>query len=145
MSEDRAAVERSVVRGRLDEIQHGEIQHGASRFRLVVEDGSQLWGTLIPSLSAEVLRNLWGGDVVVEGVLRRGAGGGAQSIEAHRIESVSGRCAWEESPERAREKISAFLSSGFVGCAEGPADLSERYKDYLTEGLERKHGSGGGE
>ena len=80
MSEDRAAVERGVVRGRLSEIQygeiqHGEIQHGASRFRLVAEDGSQLWGTLIPPLSAEVLRNLWGGDVVVEGVLRRGAGG----------------------------------------------------------------------
>lgn len=140
MSEDRAAVERGVIRGRLD-----EIQHGASRFRLVAEDGSRIWGTLTPSLSAEVLRNLWGGDVVVEGVLRRGAGGGAQSIEAHRIESVSGRCAWEESPERAREKISAFLSSGFVGCAEGPADLSERHREYLTEGLERKHGSGGGE
>ena len=145
MSEDWAAVERGVVRGRLDEIQHGEIQHGGSRFRLVAEDGSQLWGTLIPSLSAEVLRHLWGGDVVVEGVLRRGVGGGAQSIEAHRIESASGRGAWEESPERAREKISAFLSSGFVGCAEGPADLSERHREYLTEGLERKHGSGGGE
>ncbi len=137
MSEMQSAVERSVIRGRLD-----EIQHSGSRFRLLVEDGSRLWGSLIPSLSAEVLRNLWGGEIIVEGVLRREAGGEPQSIEAHRIESASGRLPWEESPERAREKISAFLSSGFVGCAEGPADLSERYKEYLTEGLERKHGAG---
>ena len=29
-------------------------------------------------------------------------------------------------------------ASGFVGSGEGPADLSTRYKDYLTEAIEQK-------
>lgn len=33
-----------------------------------------------------------------------------------------------------------FWKSGFVGIAEGPEDLSARYKEYLAEGLEAKHG-----
>lgn len=28
-----------------------------------------------------------------------------------------------------------FTRSGFLGIAEGPEDLSSRYKEYLTEGL----------
>lgn len=41
-----------------------------------------------------------------------------------------------------REKLDALLSSDFVGCAEGPEDLSSRYKQYLTRDLENKHGAG---
>lgn len=33
-----------------------------------------------------------------------------------------------------------FRESGFIGIGEGPEDLSVRYKDYLTEALEEKHG-----
>ncbi len=43
---------------------------------------------------------------------------------------------------RSREKLDALLSSDFVGCAEGPEDLSGRYKQYLTEDIESKHGAG---
>lgn len=43
---------------------------------------------------------------------------------------------------RSRERLDALLSSDFVGCVEGPEDLADRYKDYLTQGLEDKHGSG---
>lgn len=32
-----------------------------------------------------------------------------------------------------------FAASGFIGGGEGPDDLSERYKDYLTEAFEHKH------
>ena len=38
--------------------------------------------------------------------------------------------------ERPREKLDALLSSGFVGCAEGPEDLASQYKQYLTRNLE---------
>ncbi|MDE0145577.1 MAG: hypothetical protein OXI53_12675 [Nitrospira sp.] len=40
------------------------------------------------------------------------------------------------------EKLNALLSSDFVGCAGGPEDLSSRYKQYLTQDLENKHGAG---
>ena len=43
---------------------------------------------------------------------------------------------------RSRERLDALLSSDFVGCTEGPEDLAGRYKQYLTQGLEDKHGSG---
>lgn len=43
---------------------------------------------------------------------------------------------------RSRERLDALLSSNFVGCAEGPEDLADRYKQYLTQDLEDKHGSG---
>ena len=33
----------------------------------------------------------------------------------------------------------ALEKSGFVGCAQGPADLSENYKNYLTESLSKKY------
>jgi predicted transcriptional regulator len=35
----------------------------------------------------------------------------------------------------------AFARTGFVGCAEGPADLAEGAKRYLTEGLAAKSGA----
>ncbi len=41
-----------------------------------------------------------------------------------------------------REKLDALLSSDFVGCAEGPEDIASRYKQYLTQDLENKHGAG---
>ena len=44
--------------------------------------------------------------------------------------------------ERSREKLDALLSSDFVGCAEGPEDLASRYKQYLAEALDHKHGAG---
>ncbi len=31
-------------------------------------------------------------------------------------------------------------ASGLVGCGEGPEDLSERYKEYLTDTLVTRHG-----
>jgi nucleoid-associated protein YejK len=37
-------------------------------------------------------------------------------------------------------KMKALLESDFVGCAEGPEDLSVNYKDYLYQGLKEKHG-----
>ncbi len=39
------------------------------------------------------------------------------------------------------EKTKALLSSDFVGCAEGPEDLSSRYKRHLAQALEDKHGA----
>ncbi len=43
---------------------------------------------------------------------------------------------------RSRDKLDALLSSDFMGCAKGPADLAGQYKRYLIRGLEEKHGIG---
>ncbi len=43
---------------------------------------------------------------------------------------------------RSRDKIDALLSSDFVGCATGPADLASQYKRYLRRDLGEKHGIG---
>ena len=37
-------------------------------------------------------------------------------------------------------KTKALLASDFVGCADGPDDLSSRYKQHLAQALEDKHG-----
>ena len=37
---------------------------------------------------------------------------------------------------RSRDKLDALLSSDFVGCATGPADLASQYKRYLIRDLE---------
>ena len=37
-------------------------------------------------------------------------------------------------------KTKALLASDFVGCAEGPEDLSSRYKQHLAQALADKHG-----
>lgn len=42
---------------------------------------------------------------------------------------------------RARGRLDALLSSDFVGCAEGPEDLADQYKDYLTRDCNAKHGA----
>lgn len=39
-----------------------------------------------------------------------------------------------------QERLDALLSSDFIGCAEGPTDLSTNYKQRLAESLETKHG-----
>lgn len=36
-------------------------------------------------------------------------------------------------------KMKALLMSGFVGCATGPTDLSENYKELLDAEWSRKH------
>lgn len=38
-----------------------------------------------------------------------------------------------------RLKIEQLLSSEFVGCAEGPADLSDNYKQFQSKTLNEKH------
>lgn len=124
------------VRGKLNEIQH-ESRH----FRLLKKDGSDLLGWIASSQEVENLRFLWGKDVVVEGMLHFGDGGKQSEIEAQRIELVQEKLVQEESVDQSRTKIDDLLSSDFVGCAEGPEDLAERYKQYLTEGLEGKHGT----
>lgn len=37
-------------------------------------------------------------------------------------------------------KIDNLLTSDFIGCAEGPADLSDTYKQKQSEALIEKHG-----
>lgn len=37
-------------------------------------------------------------------------------------------------------KMQALLQSDFVGCAEGPEDLSTNYKEYFYQGIKEKHG-----
>lgn len=39
-----------------------------------------------------------------------------------------------------QKRLDALLSSDFIGCAEGPTDLSTNYKQRLAESLETKHG-----
>ena len=38
------------------------------------------------------------------------------------------------------EPFKVFAEAGFIGCMDGPPDLSTNYKDLLTEGLLDKHG-----
>ncbi len=42
--------------------------------------------------------------------------------------------------EHADRPHAARALEDLIGCAEGPEDLSDRYKDALTESLARKHG-----
>ena len=49
---------------------------------------------------------------------------------------------YQQESRYARHRLNALLSSGFVGCAEGPEDLASQYKRYLTSDLEEKHGIG---
>ncbi len=46
-----------------------------------------------------------------------------------------------ESVEREARPYEALTDGGFIGCAEGPADLSVTYKDDLAESIERKLGA----
>ena len=46
----------------------------------------------------------------------------------------------KEQCEGGGARTEALLSSNFVGCADGPEDLSSRYKQHLAQALEDKHG-----
>lgn len=37
-------------------------------------------------------------------------------------------------------KMQALLQSDFIGCAEGPEDLSVNYKKYFYQRIKEKHG-----
>lgn len=41
-----------------------------------------------------------------------------------------------------KARLKSLLSSSFIGCAAGPADLATDYKRHLTDELDRKHGTG---
>ena len=38
-----------------------------------------------------------------------------------------------------KKKLRALLASNFIGCAQGPEDLSQNYKTYLARDLKEKH------
>lgn len=42
--------------------------------------------------------------------------------------------------EGSRSAYEILLESGFIGCGEGPEDLSVNYKEELTRSLAAKHG-----
>ena len=44
-----------------------------------------------------------------------------------------------QSKVRQSEKVKTLLESDFIGCSDGPEDLSTNYKYYLTESLVKKH------
>lgn len=48
--------------------------------------------------------------------------------------------AYEEAKHATSSPLDVLTEAGFVGSAEGPADLSERYKEELAELLSAKHG-----
>lgn len=41
--------------------------------------------------------------------------------------------------KRARQQKEVWRDSGFIGCFEGPEDLSSNYKKYLAETLDEKY------
>ena len=84
-----------IVSGRLD-----KIEHGAGRFRLLVNQDSSLLGRLDPdSLDVETLRPLWGKQITVEGMVHFKANGQPRLIEARRISRCVERDAiFEEMP-----------------------------------------------
>ena len=68
------------------------------------------------------------------------------------LQSLTGRSAsdvlkraldllYAQQTSHARDRLDALLSSDFIGCADGPEDLADRYKDYLTRDLNAKHGA----
>ncbi len=48
--------------------------------------------------------------------------------------------AYEEARRPTRSPFEILKATGFIGSGDGPADLSERYKEELTELLAAKHG-----
>lgn len=73
--------------------------------------------------SAKLESLLRSGDMGVSDVVKRG------------IDLV-----YEEKRRRAGNAWEVLSKSGFIGAGSGPEDLSERYKEALTESLESKHG-----
>ncbi len=51
-------------------------------------------------------------------------------------------CLHKEHRALCRKNIQNLLSSDFIGCADGPEDLAEAYKQYLSDDLGHKHGAG---
>lgn len=47
---------------------------------------------------------------------------------------------YEDVQKEARDPFTVLTETGFIGSAEGPSDLSHRYKDELQELLATKHG-----
>jgi hypothetical protein len=47
---------------------------------------------------------------------------------------------YEDVQTRTRDPFDVLTQAGFIGSAEGPEDLSGRYKDELRELLAKKHG-----
>lgn len=47
---------------------------------------------------------------------------------------------YEDVRRGGRAPFEVLTETGFIGCGEGPADLSERYKEHLHEVLADKHG-----
>jgi len=66
--------------------------------------------------------------------LRRRTGLGTSDIVRASIERYYAQACAEGADARAILEASGFIASG-----TGPADLSERYKDYLSIDLSRKH------
>ena len=50
---------------------------------------------------------------------------------------------YAQQTDASKKKIEALLKSDFIGCGQGPKDLSENHKDYLTQSLGNKHDSYG--
>ncbi len=69
-----------VVTGRLD-----TVRHGAGSFRLVLDHGATLAGSLGSDVNKEVLRSFWGKPVTMFGTVRFRPDGRPQSVEANRI------------------------------------------------------------
>lgn len=46
---------------------------------------------------------------------------------------------YEMRKENNKSRVKQLLDSDFIGCGEGPEDLSENYKDYLTQSLSEKY------
>ena len=59
--------------------------------------------------------------------LRRATGLSASELVRRGIDLV-----YEEARRGQRQALAALTATGFVGSGEGPADLSERYKEYLA-------------
>ena len=68
--------------------------------------------------------------------LRRLTGQSASDVLRQAID-----CLHRERTADARKRLDGLLSSDFVGCAEGPADLAEHYERHLTDSLADKHGA----
>lgn len=69
-----------------------------------------------------------------------------------RLQSLTGRSAsdvvrraldlmYAREVTHAREKLDTLLSSEFIGCADGPEDLADHHKGYLTQDLNTKQGT----
>lgn len=98
-----------VVSGRLDEIKHGN-----SRFSLLIDGQTRLFGRLDPaSLNVESLRPLWGKQTTVEGIVHFKANGQSRLIEARRISGrVEGDSVFEDVPSVATQKLHDLFPHG---------------------------------